>query len=119
MNYKMNYKNMKVWQKSMDLVCDIYKEVKLFPKEEMYGLSDQMRRAVVSIPSNIAEGSARNSDKDFRRFLLIAKGSAAELETQLLICQKLNYITQADSNIYLDKVDHVKRMLSLLINQMV
>lgn len=112
----MNYQNMKVWQKSMELVCDIYKEVKLFPREELYGLSDQMRRAVVSIPSNIAEGSARNSDKDFRRFLLMAKGSAAELETQLLICQRLSYINQSESDVYLDKVDHIKRMLSLLVN---
>ncbi|MBO5720510.1 MAG: four helix bundle protein [Bacteroidales bacterium] len=81
-----NYKNLLVWQKAMDLVVEIYKISKLLPKEEKYGISDQIRRSAVSVPSNIAEGQSRNSIKEFIQFLSIARGSLAELETQLLIC---------------------------------
>jgi four helix bundle protein len=84
-----SYKDFTVWQKAMDLTVEIYKLVKLLPKEETYALSDQMRRAVVSIPSNIAEGQSRNSDKEFANFLGIARGSNSELETQLQICIRL------------------------------
>ena len=76
-----NYKELIVWQKSMDLVAEIYKLVKFLPKEETYALSDQMRRAVVSIPSNIAEGYGRNSTRDYVKFLKTARGSCFELET--------------------------------------
>ena len=79
------YKQLIVWQKAMDLTVQIYRLVKLLPKEELYALSDQMRRAAVSIPSNIAEGQSRYSNKEFIQFLNIAKGSNAELFTQLLI----------------------------------
>ena len=89
-----SYKELRVWQKAMDLVFDIYQLTDSLPKEETYGLRDQMRRAAVSIPSNIAEGQARNSEKDFIRFLYIAQGSRAELETQLEICAHLNYISK-------------------------
>ena len=80
-----NYKDLVVWQKSIDLVCEIYKITKLLPKEEHYGLCNQMQRASVSIASNIAEGQARNYDKEFAKFLSISQGSLAELETQLYI----------------------------------
>ena len=82
-----NYKDLIVWQKSMSLAVKIYQIVKLLPKEELFVLSDQMRRAVVSIPSNISEGHQRNSSKEFKHFLSIAKGSLGELETQLLLCE--------------------------------
>ena len=84
-----SYKDLIVWQKAMDLVVEIYRICKFLPKEENYGLSDQMRRSVVSIASNIAEGQARDSKKDFIRFLSIAQGSKAELETQIEICRRL------------------------------
>lgn len=89
-----SYKDLIVWQKAMDLVELVYHLTKLFPKDEQYGLSNQLRRAAVSIPSNIAEGQARNSTAEFRNFLSIARGSLAELETQLLIAERLNYIEQ-------------------------
>ncbi len=88
-----NYKELIVWQKSMSLVTEIYQLVKFLPKEETYALSDQMRRAAVSIPSNIAEGQARNSTREFVNFLSIARGSKAELETQLMICVRLKYLS--------------------------
>ena len=89
-----SYKELIVWQKAMDLVSEVYALVKLLPREELYALSDQMRRAVVSIPSNIAEGQERNSSKEFAQFLSIARGSKAELETQLFICVRLGYLSE-------------------------
>ena len=80
----------------MEAAAEIYKLVKRLPKEEMYALSDQMRRVAISIPSNIAEGQARNSSKEFNQFLAIAKGSKAELETQLYLCVKVGYLTDND-----------------------
>ena len=89
-----SYKDLIVWQKAMDLVQLVYQATKTFPKEELYGLTNQVRRAVVSIPSNIAEGQARQSSAEFKNFLSIARGSLAEVETQLLIAMRLNYLTQ-------------------------
>lgn len=89
-----DYKELQVWQKAMDLVVEVYNIIKLLPKEEMYGISDQIRRSAVSIPSNIAEGQSRNSVKEFIQFLSIARGSLAELETQLLICIKVNMLSE-------------------------
>ena len=86
------FKDLIVWQKSMALTKEIYVLVKRLPKEELYALSDQMRRAAVSIPSNIAEGQGRTSPKEFAHFLSIANGSKAELETQLLLCVELGYL---------------------------
>ena len=80
-----SYRDLVVWQKSMELTEEIYRLVKTLPREETYGLSDQMRRAAVSVPSNIAEGHGRNSEKEFIRFLCMAKGSVFELETQILL----------------------------------
>ena len=91
-----NYKELIVWQKAMTLTEEIYRIVKFLPKEELFGLSDQMRRAAVSIPSNIAEGHGRNTNGDFHRFLLIARGSLMELETQLEICKRLHYIPEKE-----------------------
>lgn len=89
-----DYKELQVWQKAMDLVVEVYNIIKLLPKEETYGISDQIRRSAVSIPSNIAEGQSRNSAKEFIQFLSIARGSLAELETQLLICIKVNMLSE-------------------------
>ena len=89
-----NHKSLLVWQKSMQLVKEVYYLIKLLPREENTALADQMRRAVVSIPSNIAEGNARDSDKEFLHFLCIAQGSNAEIETQLMICRVLGYFSK-------------------------
>lgn len=113
-----SYKDFKVWQKAMDLTVEIYKLVKLLPKEETYALSDQMRRAVVSIPSNIAEGQGRNHTKEFINFLSIARGSNSELETQLQICVKLNYITEKEIENALKLCEEVGKMLSTLIKKL-
>jgi four helix bundle protein len=86
------HKELEIWQLSIDFVVDIYNITKTFPDEEKYGLISQMRRAAVSIPSNIAEGSARNSNQQFLQFLNIALGSLSELETQLIIAERLNYL---------------------------
>jgi len=85
------YKDLVVWQKAMDLVIKIYKLTDNFPKSELFGLTNQMRRSVVSIPSNISEGKMRLSDKEFKRFLKIAYASASELETQLEIGKRLSF----------------------------
>ena len=82
---------LKAWQEAMELVKEIYRLTREFPKEEIYGLVSQMRRAAVSIPSNISEGAARGGDKEFIQFLIIARGSLSELETQLLISHDLSY----------------------------
>ena len=109
------YKDFIVWQKSMDLTVEIYHLVKLLPREETYALSDQMRRAVVSIPSNIAEGQGRNSTKEFINFLSIARGSQMELETQLQICIRLNYITENQAEFALGLCQEINKMLNVLI----
>jgi len=113
-----SYKNLIVWEKSMDLVILIYKLTEVFPKEEMYGIIMQMRRCSVSIPSNIAEGSRRSSKKDFRNFLINAYGSGAELETQIEISKrlkfgKIEYYLQVE-NLLLE----VMKMLNKLINNL-
>ena len=108
-----DYKDLNVWQESMDLVEGVYKLVKLFPKEETYALSDQLRRAVVSVPSNIAEGQNRNTSKEFIQFLYIALGSISEVETQLLIAQRLNYIKNIDDEIL--QITKIRKMINALI----
>ena len=88
-----NHKDLEVWQLSMDFTEAIYRLVQAFPKEERYGLSDQLRRAVVAIPSNIAEGNGRGSKKDYAHFLCIARGSLNEVNTQLEIAERLGFVT--------------------------
>jgi four helix bundle protein len=89
--------SLQVWQESIKLVTKIYDLTKGFSAEEMYGLTSQMRRSAVSIPSNIAEGAARGSKKEWIHFLRISRGSLCELETQIIICKKLNYIENIDN----------------------
>lgn len=109
------YKNFIVWQKAMDLTEEIYRLVKFLPREETYSLSDQMRRAVVSIPSNIAEGQGRNSTREFINFLAIARGSQTELETQLQICIRLKYFSEEQAEVALNLCDEIHKMLNSLI----
>ncbi len=90
-----NYKNLQVWQLAVDFTQSVYEHTKDFPKHELYGLANQLRRSAISVASNLAEGSTRNSDKDFVRFVNIAKASLAEVETQLIIAHRLSYISDA------------------------
>lgn len=113
-----SYRNLVVWQKSVDLVVEVYRLTEKFPKEEIYGLTSQMRRASVSIPSNIAEGSRRGSKKDFKNFILIAYGSGSELETQIEISLRLGFIERSNCKVAVDLLDEVMRMLNTLSHRL-
>ncbi len=113
-----DYRELIVWQRSMDLVEEVYKLVKHLPKEEIYGLSDQMRRAVVSIPSNIAEGNGRSAQKEYIHFLNIARGSKHEVETQLLICIRLHYLKENEVQQEMTLCAEIGRMLNTLISKL-
>lgn len=110
------YQDLIVWQKSVELVTDIYSLTESFPDLEKFGLVNQMRRCAVSIPSNIAEGHARKSSGDFLRFLRMSYGSAAELETQLLISNKLEFVSEKEFNDMNEKLTEVKKMLNKLMS---
>ena len=114
MNKIKDFKDLIVWQRAMELVVEVYQLVKKLPKEELFALSDQIRRAVISIPSNIAEGQGRSSLKEFLYFLSIARGSKAELETQLLLCVKINYLNNSDIEKALGLIKEVGKMLNSL-----
>lgn len=108
----MNYfKELKVWQKAIELVTNIYLKSQSFPKEEIYGLTSQISRCSVSIPSNIAEGCGLNSDKDFNNFLGISLGSAFEFETQLIICKNLQFINQEDFNFLEAEIQYIQNRI--------
>ena len=107
-----NYQQLTVWQKAMKLVVTIYQLTELFPKTEIYGLTSQMRRAAVSIPSNIAEGSRRGTRKDYRQFVLNAYGSGAELETQIEIAKQLGFAKEYNYTQVSSLLDEVMRMLN-------
>ena len=111
----MDHKDLIVWRKAILLTQVIYSLTKQFPRDEVFGLTNQIRRAVISVPSNIAEGFNRGSDKEFIYFLKVAKGSAAEVETQLIISKKLNYINDDDVKPALDLYNEIVRMLGTLI----
>jgi four helix bundle protein len=106
-----SYRDLKVWQQAMAVAKAVYELTSVFPKTEIYALSSQLQRAAVSIPSNIAEGHARQSPGDFARYLSIAMGSAAELETQLLLAQELGYTTPERVSKLLESSAEVGRML--------
>lgn len=110
-----SYRELTVWQKSMDLTDKIYGLTKRLPQEKRYVLSDQMRRASVSIPSNIAEGHGRYSENEFRNFLSIAHGSCLELETQLLICVRQDYLSDDEAREALALLNEVSKMLTAMI----
>ncbi len=111
-----NYKNLIVWQKGMLLAKQVYILTDLLPEKELYSLSNQMRRAAISIPSNIAEGHGRNSNAEYIHFLSIARGSVSELETQLLLCQSINYLTDEQIESALGICNELQKMLSKMIN---
>lgn len=110
-----NFKDLIVWQKSMDLVEEVYKLVRLLPNEELYVLSSQMRRSAISIPSNIAEGQKRRTDKEFATFLSYAKGSNAELQTQIMLCSRLGFLNVDRINNVLDLTVEIDKMLESFI----
>ena len=112
-----SYRDLVVWQKSMQLVTQVYLKTKKFPKEELYGLTAQIRRSRISIPSNIAEGYGRNSSKDYLRFLQIASGSLYELQTQLEICHNLDYLPKQRFEEIYEQSREIERMLSSLIRK--
>ena len=114
MEHIKDFKDLILWQRAMDLVVEVYNLVKRIPKEELFALSDQIRRAVISIPSNIAEGQGRNSSKEFIHFLSIAKGSKAELETQLLLCVRINYLTESEIEKAMSLIEEVGKILNSL-----
>lgn len=114
-----SYRELIVWQKSIELVVLVYKHTDNFPKAEQYGLISQMRRAAVSIPSNIAEGYTRKHKQEYIQFLRIAFGSGAELETQIILAQKLSFITENEYHTLVGSLTEVMKMLNVLIATLV
>ena len=105
------HKDLDVWKFSINLVIDVYKLLKKFPDDEKYGIISQMKRCSVSIPSNIAEGAARSSSKEFAHFLSISLGSLAELETQIIISEKLCFISNENSELLINNLTIIRKML--------
>ena len=113
-----NYKDLKVWQKAYQLCITIYRLTKHFPKEEQYGLTSQIRRSAVSVPSNIAEGYGRKTTQEYMQSLYIAYGSHCELETQIMLSKDLGYIKSDDSRELQQNIGDVERMLKALIKSL-
>jgi four helix bundle protein len=109
-----SYRDLEVWKLAISFVKDIYQATERFPANENYGLTQQIRRAAVSIPSNIAEGQVRNSSREFNHFLAIALGSAAELETQLIIAKEINYLTIEGLKVLLNNLEIIMKMIKRL-----
>lgn len=114
-----NFKELRVWVDGMTLVKEIYKATEKFPQKEFYGLTSQLRRCVVSVPSNIAEGFRRNHSKEFRQFLHIALGSLAEAETQILIAGDLGYLSVVEEKSLIELIDKINRMVINLRKKLV
>lgn len=110
-----DFRSLRVWQDAMNLVELIYQITQQFPEAEKFGLTSQIRRSAVSIPSNIAEGARRNSDKEFRHFLGIASGSGGELYTQLVLAERLGFIRKQEVDSVIEKVELINKMISKLI----
>ena len=113
-----NFQDLRIWQKGIEVVKDTYILTKKFPKEELYALTSQMRRSAVSIPSNIAEGFRRYHNKEYKQFLYIALGSCAELETQIIIAQELNYIDNNYKTEVIEKIKYICKMMIKLIQKL-
>jgi four helix bundle protein len=109
------HKDLNVWRESIALVTIIYEKTKSFPKDELFALTSQIRRSAISIPSNISEGAARESNKEFIRFLFIAQGSVSELDTQLIIAKNLNFLCGTDYSQLDEKMVSIRKMLAGLI----
>jgi len=114
----INFRDLDIWQKGIEIVKDIYTIVRKFPKLELYSLTNQMQRASLSIPTNIAEGFNRFHNKEYKQFLYIALGSCAELETQVEIATELKYINEENKKIILEKINHESRMITNLIKKL-
>lgn len=114
-NMSGTFRDLKSWQKAFDLALDVYRVTRCFPREEMYGLTSQLRRAAVSVLSNIAEGKGRASDKDLLRFLGNAKGSLFELETQLALAERLSYLAKTEAQRLQDEITETGKLLSGLM----
>ncbi len=112
-----DFRILTVWEKSHRLTLEIYKTTTVFPKDELYGLTSQLRRATSSIPTNIAEGCGRGSDPDFKRFLQIAFGSASETEYLLMLATDLNYLDSLKAKSLGNGIEEIKKMLSSLISK--
>ncbi|MBL7157985.1 MAG: four helix bundle protein [Candidatus Omnitrophica bacterium] len=113
-----SFKDLNIWKRSIELVENLYKETKFFPKKEIYGLTSQIRRSSVSIPSNIAEGFARYHNKEYKQFLYIALGSCAELTTQIIIAVKLDYLHENKADNLLNEVEEISKMTMGLIKKL-
>ena len=111
-----SFRELEIWKKGIELVKEVYKTTENFPQSELYGLTSQMRRCAVSVPSNVAEGFRRRHSREFRQFLNIALGSLAELETQLVIAQEINYLS--DGQVILERIDHISRMIATLLRRL-
>jgi four helix bundle protein len=109
-----DYQDLKVWQKAIDLTVEVYELVKLQPRDEHYALSDQMRRAAISIPSNIAEGQGRITTKEFIRFLSMARGSLWEISSQIELCERLNYLDQVQTSNARQMIIEISKMTNAL-----
>jgi four helix bundle protein len=112
-----SFKDLKIWQLGMDIVADVYRLTEKFPREELYGLTSQVRRAAVSIPANIAEGFRRYHPKEHKQFLSIAMGSAAELETELLLAARLGFLAEDDLKNLSSQLDSLGRMMTSIMRR--
>lgn len=113
-----SFKDLRVWQEGIKFVVEVYRATAQFPRHELYGLSQQLRRAAVSVPSNIAEGKGHRSDQEFGRFLLHARGSLLEVQTQIVIAQELQYLNSEEGKRLLALADAIGRSLNGLINSL-
>lgn len=113
-----DFRSLKVWEKSHSISLDIYRLTKGFPKDEQFNLTSQLRRAITFMPTNLAEGCGRGSDKDFKRFVQIAMGSASEAEYLILLSKDLNYISEKEFNKLILEIQEIKKMLSSLISKL-
>lgn len=113
-----NYKKLNVWEEAVSFVTKVYQATMSFPSEEKYGLISQLRRASVSIAANIAEGSSRNTDKEFIQFLYVAKSSASEVETLLIVSKNLKFLSEKDCEMLSENTDKIERQIRKLINHL-
>jgi four helix bundle protein len=112
-----SFKDLRIWNLGVEIVTDVYAATRDFPREEIYGLTSQVRRAAVSVPANIAEGFRRYSPKEHKQYLHIAMGSLAEMETELIIAQKLGLIAEEKMRVFSEKIDHLSRMITAFMKK--
>ncbi len=113
-----SFKDLEIWRRGITLTEAVYASTKMFPKEELYGLVSQLRRAAVSIPSNIAEGFGRSHSKEYKQFLHVSLGSCAELITQVIIASKLKYITDKAADALVNEIEEISKMTTSLIKKL-